>query len=221
VDRVDEMDSLLAEQRAYYRHIAPDYEGCALLEPGGGELSEAMEDFGARGRVLELACGTGIWTQRLVTTASALTAVDASAEMIAMAKQRLGPQADRVRFVQADLFSWRPERAHAYDVVTFGFWLSHVPLSRFDAFWALVAECLAPDGRVFFTDDGHRGPDELAYGEESEVVQRRLRDGSVHRVVKVPHTPRELEARLAGIGWSFEVHPTSGPFFWGVGRRLA
>jgi hypothetical protein len=25
-----------------------------------------------------------------------------------------------------------------YDVVFFGFWLSHVPLERFDAFWSMV-----------------------------------------------------------------------------------
>jgi hypothetical protein len=29
--------------------------------------------------------------------------------------------------------AWRPDRR--YDVVFFGFWLSHVPLERFAAFW--------------------------------------------------------------------------------------
>ena len=57
----------------------------------------------------------------------------------------------RVRFVEADLFAWRPDRR--YDAVFFGFWLSHVPLERFDGFWALVADCLAPGGRVCFVDD--------------------------------------------------------------------
>jgi hypothetical protein len=33
-----------------------------------------------------------------------------------------------VRFICADLFAWSPERR--YDVVFFGFWLSHVPLER-------------------------------------------------------------------------------------------
>jgi hypothetical protein len=50
--------------------------------------------------------------------------------MLARAKARVGEE--RVRFVQADLFSWRPDRRH--DVVLFGFWLSHVPRDRFDAF---------------------------------------------------------------------------------------
>jgi len=45
-----------------------------------------------------------------------------------------------VRFIQADLFAWRPDRR--YDVVFMGFWLSHVPAERFASFWSLVADCL-------------------------------------------------------------------------------
>jgi hypothetical protein len=39
---------------------------------------------------------------------------------------------ERVRFVAADLFTWTPDRR--YDVVFFGFWLSHVPAERFASF---------------------------------------------------------------------------------------
>ena len=58
---------------------------------------------------------------------------------------------DGVRFVQADIFDWTPDRA--YDGVFFANWLSHVPPSRFEDFWALVAKCLKPDGRVVFIDE--------------------------------------------------------------------
>jgi trans-aconitate methyltransferase len=77
--------------------------------------------------VLELACGPAIWTDLLLRRATSLTAVDAAPEMLALAEARVGE--GRVRFVQADLFSWRPERR--YDTVFFGFWLSHVPRERF------------------------------------------------------------------------------------------
>jgi hypothetical protein len=122
-----------------------------------------------------------------------------------------------VRFVRADLFTWRPDRR--YDVVFFGFWLSHVPLERFESFWALVADALAPGGRVFFADDAYRTAEELVEGESSSTIERRLNDGSRHRAVKVPHEPPELERRLAGLGWRITVRPTSGPFFWGAGTR--
>jgi hypothetical protein len=50
-------------------------------------------------------------------------------------------------------------------VVFFGFWISHVPLERFEAFWSMVRDCLEPDGRAMFVDD-----EELVFGDESEGV---------------------------------------------------
>ena len=138
--------------------------------------------------MLELACGPGVWTPQLLRHASSVTAVDAAPEMLAIARQRVGE--DRVRFVRADLFTWRPERRYA--VVFFGFWLSHVPLERFAAFWELVDECLMPDGRVFFADDAYRTPDELIEGPASSTIRRRLSDGTAYSAVKVPHTATEL-----------------------------
>jgi len=207
------LERLLEEQRAYYREIAPEYEKYALQEFQGAALLAALTAFKAQGDVLELACGTGVWTEQLVKTARYLTAVDASAEMIAIASRRVAGHS--VDFIQADLFTWRPPRR--FDAVVFGFWLSHVPRSRFDAFWALVADCLAPDGRVFFADDAHREPEELVYGENSEIVRRRLADGGAHHVVKVAHTPAELERRLHGLGWRIKVVQADGPFYWGSG----
>ena len=210
----DGLEGLLAEQISYYRARAPEYETGALAAPGGHELDAALDSFHPSGGVLELACGTGRWTERLLSHAESVTAVDASPEMLAIASSRIGRD-QRARFVQADLFRWRPDQL--YDVVFFGFWLSHVPLERFGSFWSLVAECLAPDGRVFFADDAYRTPDELIEGESSSIVRRRLEDGTAFRAVKVPHTPAGLQQHLTELGWRIDVHQTSGPFFWGSG----
>ena len=141
--------------------------------------------------------------------------MDASPEMLAIAAARAGD--DRVHFVQADLFTWVPDRR--YDVVFIGFWLSHVPLERFDSFWTLVADCLKEDGRVFFADDAYRTPDELIEGPWSSTIRRRLDDGTSYRIVEVPHQPPDLEERLRRLGWNITVTSTSGPFYWGAGGR--
>lgn len=206
---------LLEEQSEYYRAVAAEYEDHALLFPGGEEIRVALDDFRPTGTVLELACGPGTWTAQLLRHAAEVTAVDASPEMLAIASARVAKS--RVRFVRADLFKWEPDRR--YDVVFFGFWLSHVPLERFTSFWNLVAECLTPDGRVFFVDDAYRTREELVEGETSSTIIRRLNDGTAYRVVKVPHEPAALEQRLAAAGWRIAVTPTSGPFFWGAGSR--
>jgi demethylmenaquinone methyltransferase/2-methoxy-6-polyprenyl-1,4-benzoquinol methylase len=211
----EDVARLLDEQVGFYRAVAVEYEDHTLPFPGGAELSEALDAFRPTGSVLELACGPGTWTTQLLRHAADVTAVDASAEMLGIASARVGKE--RVSFILADLFRWRPDRL--YDVVFFGFWLSHVPFERFASFWSLVADCLKPDGRVFFVDDWYRTAEELVEGEQSSVIQRRLTDGTAYRIVKVAHRPADLERQLEQVGWRITVHPTSGPYFWGTGRR--
>jgi len=211
----EELNRLLGEQAAYYGALAGDYLNQGLDLPGGDELTEALEAFRPAGSVLELACGPGVWTGQLLRHAAEVTAVDASREMLAIAAARIG--SERVRFIQADLFTWKPDRR--YDVVFIGFWLSHVPLERFESFWSLVADGLKEDGRVFFADDAYRTPDELTEGPSSSTIRRRLDDGTPYRLVKVPHQPPELQERLRRIGWNIKVTTTAGPFYWGAGGR--
>ncbi len=200
MDTAPHPESVLAEQRSYYRAIADEYEDHAIPHaiPGArsSELFAALEGFGATGSVLELACGPGTWTRHLLRYADGILALDASPEMLAIASGRI--RDERVRFAHADIFAW--ESVERYDVVFFGFWLSHVPAERFESFWSLVADCLRPGGRVFFVDDAYRTADELIYCEGSAVVRRELNDGSAYRVIKVPYQAGELEQRLRQLG---------------------
>ncbi|MER7705384.1 class I SAM-dependent methyltransferase [Kitasatospora sp. NPDC097605] len=216
MDTGSAQDPLLSEQRAYYSALAPDYPDHLLGLPGGTELTEALDAFRPAGSILELACGPGTWTPRLLRHADHVTAVDASPEMLALAASRV-PDGAPVRFVEADLFAWEPDRR--YDVVFMGCWLSHVPAGRFRSFWSLVAAALAPRGRVFFVDDRHRNPEELVEGPASSTIQRRTPDGTAYRIVKIPYEPAELERRLRELGWDITVTPTAGPLFWGAGTR--
>jgi SAM-dependent methyltransferase len=215
MSETDATRQVLAEQLAYYRAAAPVYESRSLPGWGGAEVAAALEAFEPRGDVLELACGPGMWTELLLSYAASVTAVDGAPEMLARARARVG--SERVQFVEADLFSWKPQRR--YDVVFFGFWLSHVPPHRFEEFWSLMDDCLLPGGRIFFADDAVRPPEELIEGEASSIVQRRLDDGRAYRIVKVPYALAELETRLAALGWRFTFTQTSGGFFWGSGGR--
>src|ERR1700744_6168303 len=224
-------DQLLAEQRAYYSALAPEYLDQGIDLPGGAELADALDAFRPAGSVLELACGPGTWTSQLLRHASDVTAVDASPEMLALAARPAAaappemlalaasrvPSGAPVRFVQADLFTWQPDRRYA--VVFMGFWLSHVPAERFGSFWDLVAAALAPRGRVFFADDGYRPPAELIEGPASSTIERRTPDGTAYRIVKVPHEPPDLERQLRALGWNITITPTAGPFYWGAGNR--
>src|SRR5918992_2179487 len=102
---------LLDEQIVYYRRRAPGFDASMLAthasEPFATmwrELVAALDAFRPTGTVLELACGTGQWTGQLARHASRVVAVDASAEMLALNRARVG--AAHVHRVEADLFSW-------------------------------------------------------------------------------------------------------------------
>jgi len=85
---------------------AYEYEDYSFDVPGLDELLAAIDAFRPTGDVLELACGAGIWTQHLVRSATTVTAVDAAPEMLARARSGVAP----ARFIEADLFSGRPDR---------------------------------------------------------------------------------------------------------------
>ena len=213
-------DDLLEEQIAYYRARAPEYDdwwfkrGRFQRPPEVrrrwalevAQLDAAVDAFDPSGAVLELAAGTGLWTERLVRTATSVTAVDASPEVLALNRERATGGAP-VEYVVADLFSWEPPRR--YDVVFFSFWISHVPPGRFEAFWALVDRALVPDGRAYLIDNDL--PRDWFDGRDG-VTRRELADGRAFDIVKVYWTPEELRDRLAPLGWRADLR-TTGEFF--------
>ncbi|WP_353940852.1 class I SAM-dependent methyltransferase [Streptomyces sp. HUAS MG91] len=206
--------ALMAEQLAYYRARAPEYDSVYADRADLRELLAGIDELPIRGDVLELACGTGQWTALLAERAVSVTAVDASAETLAIARERAG--GPTVEFVQADLFAWEPPRR--YDTVFFGFWLSHVLPDRFPRFWRAVGASLAPGGRVVFVDDGPSGAvnEEFVADGSGHTALRRVRDGSAFRIVKVFRGPGELTDQLAALGWSVEVGAAAGSFLTGV-----
>ena len=149
--------------------------------------------------------GLGSEPRWLARTASSVTAVDAAPEMLARARARVGAAAN-VRFVLANVFSWRPGRR--YDVVCFGFWISRRARGSVRVVLGAGRQgALAVDGRVFFFDDNDRPHAELAYGRESPIVQRRLDDGRTFEVVKMAWDAEGLEGRLRRLGWHRSPRP--------------
>ena len=206
----------IAEQIAYYRARAPEYdeEFAAAHEAA---LVAALAGAAPRGRVLELACGTGAWTESLVMhPVDSIMAVDAAPEMLALHERRI--RDPRVTRQTADLFGWVP--SERFDFITFAFWLSHVPPARFEAFWAMLADGLAPAGRVFFVDQDERG---LAFEQPSDdpdypTVARQLQNGRRMTAIKVYHRPEALRAALARLGWDAHVESVPGGLFWAEAR---
>jgi demethylmenaquinone methyltransferase/2-methoxy-6-polyprenyl-1,4-benzoquinol methylase len=227
-------EGLLEEQRRYYQDRAPEYddlwyrrgvydlgaEGNARWFEETARLEAALDAFDARGDVLELACGTGLFTRHLVRNTRSVLAVDAVPAVLRINRERVTDP--RVTYEQADIFEWSPPAGATFDEIAFSFFISHVPPGRFDAFWANVRSWLKPEGRVFCCDDlpGPVRPEleEAPPEGPHSSFRRRLVDGREYSIVKVFYTPGELTERLSALGWTVEVGTTGERFFHAVAR---
>ena len=171
--------------------------------------------------VLELASGTGIWTEELCNRVAHLTAVDASREMITLNLQRLGNRAEKVTFIEADLFEWLPTKE--FDAVVFCFWISHIPVDRIDEFLAKVVKMLTPGGTVFFLDARKEhtstAVDHVLPSRDEELMTRRLDDGREFTIIKNFWTAAVLEEKCKRVGINVEIHETADYFQFGIGTR--
>jgi SAM-dependent methyltransferase len=211
---------LIESQRQYYELRAPDHANTSrpsdrkvpgLLGPD--EARRLVEELGVSGDVLELACGSGAFTRELARHAESLTAVDGSPQMLALNKQSVDKA--HVDYVCADLFQWQPP--HRFDVVFFGFWLSHVPPTHFDPFWSMIRSSLRPGGQVGFVDEDHRATGNETYLSNTGIptARRTLSDGRSFDIIKVFWNPRDLEARLQRLGWHARVRSFGETFLVG------
>ena len=161
------MNDVLTEMKAYYAARAPEYddwwfrrgrydlgeEGNARWAAEAAEVEAALDALRPFGSVVELAAGTGLWTRHLVEGATRVLALDASAETLAINRERTGGRAE---YRVADLFAWEPDER--FDLCVFGFWLSHVPEARFERFWDTVRRA---SGRFFLVDSAAGDPAHL------------------------------------------------------------
>ena len=217
-------ERILEEQRRYYAARAPEYDdwwfrrGRYELDPETevgwwadvAEAERRLEELAPLGNVLELAAGTGLWTRKLVPLADHVVALDASAETLAL-------NTGEAEHVVADVFDWTPREP--FDVCFFSFWLSHVPLERFDEFWRIVRSALRPGGCVFLVDSAAGDKAHTGTDQDGELETRTVADGRAFRIVKRRWEPDELAERVRPLGFDLDLRLSGHRHFLYGGSR--
>ena len=212
----------MTELLSYYARRAQAYERIYRKPERQADLARLRARLGERlagRRVLELACGTGWWTEAVAPHAAELLALDANEEVLAIARRKAYP-ADRVRFSIGDCYAI-PDFGRRHDALLAAFWWSHVPRARLEEFLRGAEAAVAPGALMVFLDnryvEGSSTPIARRDAAGDTYQLRRLDDGSAHEVLK--NFPSEAELREAAAPGASEVVVESSEYFWLLSYR--
>ena len=208
---------------AYYARRAAEYERIYDKPERQADLARLRAGLPAlfKGeRVLEIACGTGYWTPLIAAQAESVVATDYAEETLSIARSKTYEKAN-VRFERADAYAL-PAWPQRFSACFAGFWWSHVPLARLDAFLEGLHSRLAAGARVAFLDnryvEGSSTPLSRRDADGNAYQSRRLDDGSSHEVLKNFPAAQEVRLRLGRFGAAVEF--SEYEYYWVATYRI-
>jgi SAM-dependent methyltransferase len=197
-------DDILREMRAYYEARAPLHDGYMgysdneSMELVLSPIVERVVELLSGRDVLEVACGTGNWTQVLARRARSVVAIDASETALELARRKVAG-GERVEFVRADAFAL-DGLGGSFGGAFASDWLSHVPVGSMRSFLDNVHLRLAGGSPVVFLDILARDhPDLTPYRRDRDgntICRRVLPDGREFDVVRNYPSESEIRAYL-------------------------
>lgn len=206
----------------YYARRAAEYERIYHKPERRHDLAllrEQIPPLFAGRVVLELACGTGYWTEQIARVARSVVATDLNPEVLALAQRKDYPAAN-VRFVRADAFDLGTVGGR-FSAAFAGFWWSHVLRAERAAFLGTLHHRLGAGARVVFLDnryvEGSSTPIARRDAGGNTYQLRTLDDGTRHEVLK--NFPSEAEVRAA-LAQQADVTFAELDYYWYVAYHV-
>jgi len=189
------------QARASWHDEYMGYTGNAAMEKLLEPIVLWLEGLIADLTVLEVACGTGNWTQVLAKRARRVLATDVCLTALDIAKTKDYPL-EVVAFQAADAYNL-DGLPRGFEASFAADWWSHVPRSLLPRFLNGLHRHLKPGARVVFVDMlSCNHPDLKSYRLDDEgnaICRRTLPDGRVFDVVKNYPSRAEALELLIGI----------------------
>jgi ubiquinone/menaquinone biosynthesis C-methylase UbiE len=166
--------------------------------------------------LIEIACGTGYWTQHISKTAKHILATDINEKVIHNARSK-EYEKENVEFQLADIYNL-PDRLGKYEAGFGGFILSHIPKQRLSLFLQKFLSVINPGGLVIFVDNNYVEGSSTAIYKTDEYgntyQKRKLLDGSEYSIIKNFPTDEELLTSIKSVGANIEI--TRFEYYWAV-----
>lgn len=202
----------------YYNDVAETYDEIyKYLDPvrimGINHISEKLSELFIKKNVLEIACGTGYWTEALSKVALSITAVDKSIAMLKIAKNK---NINNATLVLAD--------AYNLDCIDMKFnagvsiaWFSHIPKKWIPSFFQSFHNKLLSGSVVFMADSIRKSSKSPSHGQD-EYVTRVLKNKNHYQVLKNYYTEVDLKRIFMQHVHDVEIETDSN--FWYVKYKI-
>jgi len=207
----------------YYRRRAGEYEAIYARPERQADLArlrQIVPDRLRARRVLEIACGTGYWTEIMARTAASIVATDVAEEPLRLAREKSFPQG-RVQCRIADAYALQSGLG-TFNAAFAGFWWSHVARARIGEFLGSLHARLEAGARVLLLDNRYvEGSSTPFCGRDADgntYQLRRLADGSETRLLKNFPSEAELRGSLSPHAAAFSYQALE--YYWLVEYRL-
>jgi ubiquinone/menaquinone biosynthesis C-methylase UbiE len=209
------------ELRRYYDEQANVYDDMYMRhDPVWRRELETVTDVMVKAlsgcMVLEVACGTGFWSEIVAKVARHVVAFDISEEMLTVARKRKVRSAN-VEYRRGDAYALA-EVSGEFNAGLANFWFSHVPKARIDEFLYGFHKKLGKTAVVFMADNvyvpGIGGQLITKVGIEDTFKLRRASDGAEYEVLKNYYDTDALRRVLSSKTSELKVHESK--YFWWV-----
>lgn len=209
----------------YYDERAPEYEEAYVLGTGTASIPDPdvfrreasiLTGIAARfvrGRIIDLACGTGNWLPYYADQCSNITLIDQSRRMLEECRTKVASLgiADRTTIVQGDVFGHSFDE-HAYDAALVGFLISHIGEDEERRLFELLRRMLDSRGRFLIFDSAY-SPERARFNAKIERQARRLNDGTPFEVYKRYCDQQDIADWAASYGVGLDVVHFGTAFF--------
>ena len=180
----------------YYDERASEYEEAYVLGTGTASIPDPdvfrreaslltgiIERF-ARGRLVDLACGTGHWLPHYAPRCSSITVIDQSPRMLDQCRKKVAAldALDRITIVQCDVFE-HAFATHTFDSALIGFLLSHLTEAQEAVLFDRLKGMLDVKGRFLILDSAW-SLERARVNAKIERQERRLNDGTRFEIYK-------------------------------------
>ncbi|MDX8362624.1 class I SAM-dependent methyltransferase [Cytobacillus sp. IB215316] len=205
----------------YYSNRAQEYERVyyrndEVRQKEQAAIRESMSTLFVNKHVLEVACGTGYWTQFVAQDASHITAIDFSEEVLEIAVEKNLPS-NKVLFQQANAYELNKVQGN-FNASFANYWFSHIPKNEIEKFLKQLHARVGTGAQIFMADNVYiesiGGSLIEKAGSKDTYKLRTLENGSQYEVIKNYYNEAELREIFTPYARNLDI--TIGQCFWWI-----